>query len=124
MVRKDYGRKASTKSRQRTKKREAEDPEYAKKRKAATKGYKITEYDKIKKMRVDDPEAYRAHRAKMSDRQRKLRAKNPGYSDAQNKKVAKKRLDDPEYDEMFRERKKRINKKAKDKLRGNNMYGR
>ncbi|KAK0103614.1 hypothetical protein ONS95_005626 [Cadophora gregata] len=115
--RKEYGRTASIKSRRKTKEREANDPVYAEKRKKAVKGYKDKEYGKVKKMRVEDPKAYRILRDKMSENQRNWRAKKPGYSAANNNKVAQKRLDDPEFDQMFRERKKRIDKKCKDKIR-------
>ncbi|KAG4417519.1 hypothetical protein IFR04_009331 [Cadophora malorum] len=72
---------------------------------------------KTKEREANDPAALRD---KKNETQRNLRAKNPGYASASNEKVAQKRLDDPEFDEMYRERKKRIDKKYKDKVRGKN----
>jgi hypothetical protein len=65
------------------------DPIYAQQRKVAVRGYKVTEYDKIKKMRVEDPTAYRQRQDAINETQRARRAKQPGYAKAYNDRSRK-----------------------------------
>lgn len=65
------------------------DPIYAQQRKVAVRGYKVTEYDKIKKMRVEDPTTYRQRQDAINETQRARRGKQPGYAKAYNDRSRK-----------------------------------